>query len=236
MKSLLNCRSLIKVAVIMVVVAIVAVLNVATSLSNAQGQDNPATTGGGQLPPELEIISEQLGVTPVPKTGQTTFVLQGDDGDLQSGEEWPNPRFTDNGDETVTDNLTGLIWTKHANLFGVVPWSNALTSCNNLVGDGSISGGPIDGSIAGDWHLANRFELESLQHMGFFNPVVPDTLGTGKWNNGDPFNSVQSAYYGSSTTLDDFPTYAWLVCLKGGCVVVSSKDSVNFVWCVRGGQ
>ena len=46
----------------------------------------------------------------VPATGQTDSVAAGDDGDLQKGVPWPDPRFTDNGDGTVTDHLTGLIW------------------------------------------------------------------------------------------------------------------------------
>jgi hypothetical protein len=41
------------------------------------------------------------------KTGQTTSYRSGDDGDLEKGVTWPNPRFTDNSDGTVTDNLTG---------------------------------------------------------------------------------------------------------------------------------
>ncbi len=28
---------------------------------------------------------------------------------------WPDPSFTDRGDGTVKDNLTGLIWLKDAN-------------------------------------------------------------------------------------------------------------------------
>ena len=36
---------------------------------------------------------------------------------IQVGVPWPNPRFTDNGDGTVTDNLTGLIWLKNATPF-----------------------------------------------------------------------------------------------------------------------
>ena len=61
----------------------------------------------------------------VPKTGQTTCSDEsgvsrpctgtGEDGEHQKGVAWPNPRFTDNGDGTVTDNLTGLIWLKDAN-------------------------------------------------------------------------------------------------------------------------
>jgi len=55
---------------------------------------------------------------PVPKTGQTTSYATGDDGDLEKGVAWPDPRFMDNGNGTVTDNLTGLIWLKNANCFG----------------------------------------------------------------------------------------------------------------------
>jgi len=44
---------------------------------------------------------------PVPKTGQTTSYASGDDGDLELGTAWPSPRFTDHGNGTVTDNLTG---------------------------------------------------------------------------------------------------------------------------------
>ena len=38
--------------------------------------------------------------------------LFADDGLLRAGIEWPAPRFTDNGDGTVTDSLTGLMWLK----------------------------------------------------------------------------------------------------------------------------
>ena len=46
------------------------------------------------------------GPAPVEKTGQTTSYGIGDDGDLEKGIPWPNPRFTDNLNGTVTDNLT----------------------------------------------------------------------------------------------------------------------------------
>ena len=70
----------------------------------------------------------------VPKTGQTTSLCdQDDDGALQKGVPWPNPRFTVGADtNVVTDNLTGLMWARNANLFGVVNWGTAVTNCNNL--------------------------------------------------------------------------------------------------------
>jgi len=53
-------------------------------------------------------------VAPVPQTGQTTFYAMGDDGDIEAGEPWPAPRFTDLGNGTVVDHLTALIWLKNA--------------------------------------------------------------------------------------------------------------------------
>ncbi len=53
---------------------------------------------------------------PVAKTGQTDIdtTVPGEDGVLAKGVAWPSPRFTDNGDGTVTDNLTDLIWLRNA--------------------------------------------------------------------------------------------------------------------------
>jgi hypothetical protein len=45
---------------------------------------------------------------PVPQTGQTTSYAAGDDGAIQAGVPWPSPRFTDHGNGTVRDNLTGF--------------------------------------------------------------------------------------------------------------------------------
>ncbi len=65
-----------------------------------------------QVIPQLDkCCNTNLGV---PRTGQTISYAAGDDGDLQKEVAWPKPRFTDLGDGTVTDNLTGLIWTKNA--------------------------------------------------------------------------------------------------------------------------
>jgi hypothetical protein len=168
---------------------------------------------------------------PVPKTGQTESRATGDDGDLQKGVAWPDPRFTDNGDGTVTDNLTGLIWLQNANCFGVDSWSTALDDANAL---NSGECGLSDGSSEGDWRLPNVRELQSLLHYGVHDPAVPNTVGTGQWSEGDPFIGVQSDYYWSSTTFTT--TDAWRVYLGNGYVNGSYKPSDNCVWPVRGGQ
>jgi hypothetical protein len=164
------------------------------------------------------------GPAPVEKTHQTTSYATGDDGDHQSGVSFPSPRFTDNGDGTVTDNLTGLTWLKDANCFGARTWDLALSDCNGLA-DGSCS--LSDGSQAGDWRLPNYKELFSLVDAQNFNPALPS---------GHPFTNVQSAYYWSSTT-DSSGTYdAWAVYMVFGYVGVDNKGFPLYAWPVRGGH
>src|SRR5262245_21039547 len=50
-----------------------------------------------------------LPVTGLPATGQTTAYGTGTDGDVQAGDALS---YTDNGDGTITDNNTGLMWEK----------------------------------------------------------------------------------------------------------------------------
>ena len=73
-----------------------------------------------------------LSPAPVAKTGQTISYENYDDGYYQKGVEWPSPRFNDNGDGTITDNLTGLIWLKNAACFAIRTWFEALTDCHSL--------------------------------------------------------------------------------------------------------
>ena len=138
----------------------------------------------------------------VPKTGQTTSYGTGDDGELKIGVAWPNPRFTDNGDGTITDNLTGLIWLKNANCFGTRTWDQALSDCNGL-SNGSC--GLTDGSVDGDWRLPNVNELISLVDRGRLIPPLPF---------GHPFTNVRSDPYWSSTTAADSSFYAWYVDMR----------------------
>jgi len=160
----------------------------------------------------------------VPKTGQTTKYADGDDGDLQKGVAWPSPRFTDNGNGTVTDNLTGLIWLKNANCFGLKNWATALNDANTLA---SGACGLSDGSVAGDWRLPNVRELQSLIDYGRVIPALPS---------GHPFTGVQSADYWTSTSSAFYPPHAWRVGLYVGGVNVDAKTLTYYVWSVRGGQ
>jgi hypothetical protein len=145
----------------------------------------------------------------VPITGQTTSYLPGDDGSLQAGVSWPSPRFVDNGDGTISDSLTGLIWLKNANCFNVtLIWQTALDNGATL-SDGDC--GLTDGSIGGEWRMPNIRELDSLVHAGVVNPSVPNTLGSGKASNGNPFTNLQSNEYWSSTSNIESPALAFTI-------------------------
>jgi len=169
----------------------------------------------------------------VPKTGDTynDLCCTGEDGETQYGIEWVKApsigtpgaytiyswtgvRFTDNGDGTVTDNLTGLMWTQNANIWGTLDWNSAIDSCNSY-------------SLAGydDWRLPNINELHSLIDLTRSFPALPT---------GHPFAGVQAPYYWSSTTRDGLST-AWLVSMNMGSVYSTPKQFTLYVWPVRGG-
>jgi hypothetical protein len=169
----------------------------------------------------------------VVKTGQTTSSATGDDGDLETGATWPNPRFTDNSNGTVTDNLTNLIWLKNANCFGLRTWTDALSDANSLA-NGSCS--LTDSSSAGDWRLPNVNELQSLIAWQYSSPALSNAVGTAQWTEGNAFSGVQTYYYWSSTAHANNASYAWYVGLSSGYVGNYGKTNSNYVWPVRGGQ
>jgi hypothetical protein len=165
---------------------------------------------------------------PVPKTGQTTSFAVGDDGDLKKGVASPNLRFTDNKNGTVTDNLTGLIWTKNASAFSPTTWGEAITIANNLHA-GSIQG-LDDGSQAGDWRLPNIRELQSLVDYGRGGPAFPTP---------NPFTGVtwENRYWSSTSENASIPDLAWWLGFDLGFAGTDNKSNNTYlVWCVRGGK
>lgn len=159
----------------------------------------------------------------LPKTGQTLSSVTRDDGALQRGVAWPTPRFTNNTNGTITDNLTGLIWLSNANCFNTRDWATALTDANGLA-NGTC--GLTDGSIAGAWRLPNVVELESLLDISEAGPALPSP---------NPFSNVQTSRYWSSSTDAETNASAWYADMNSGAVGSNDKSGTYYVWPVRGG-
>jgi hypothetical protein len=143
----------------------------------------------------------------------------GQDGEILSGEPWPDPRFTVTGD-CVTDNLTGLMWAKNGNLpNGTRTWPGALDFAQGL-------------SLCGysDWRLPNVNELESLVHSGQSNSAT--------WLNAQGFTNVQSGSYWSSSAFSGAPytSFVWIVGMHGWVDGNYNGNNTTYVWPVRGGQ
>lgn len=193
-------------------------------------------------------------------TGQTTCYNEtgvviscsntAQDAEKQAGIAWPTPRFTDNANGTVTDNLTGLIWLKDADCRetvgrvdredGLLSWSASLQWSNALAAGWC---GLSDASVPGDWRLPNINELRSLIDYSRHDPPLPD---------GHPFTNVRSVWYWSSTSNPAFGAAAYTVGMSRGSIDVTLKraaapspagrlgadkrgGNLRGVWPVRGG-
>jgi len=121
--------------------------------------------------------------------------------------------YTDNGDGTVTDNVTGLMWqqavpaTKYA-------WADAVAYCPTL-------------TLAGqsDWRLPSIVELSSIMDLGQSSPTINPTY----------FPSTPSDYFWSaSPSLSLSSSGAWVVRFEDGCTGhYDVSGSYNNVRCVR---
>ena len=124
-------------------------------------------------------------------------------------------RFTDNGNGTVTDSITGLVWLKNASCFAEQSWSNALLLANSLA---SPNCGLSDGSTAGQWRLPNRNELQSLIDYTQFGPALPV---------GHPFTGIRSNYYWTSTT--SMPRTSYAVTVPPGSGIVTALEKTTSI-------
>ena len=132
--------------------------------------------------------------------------------------------YVDNGDGTVTDKATGLMWTKKA-VYGRMKWEKAVKYCSKL-------------KFAGysDWRLpavgrhGGEAELDSL----FRKEGIP--FGEWEGTGGTPFIGVEPSGYWSSTTFAHDANFAWYVNMSNGGAYFYNKSYYGYVWPVRGGS
>ncbi|MBF0240819.1 MAG: DUF1566 domain-containing protein, partial [SAR324 cluster bacterium] len=147
-----------------------------------------------------------------PDTGQTTSYTAtfGEDNDYTIRA----PSYTDNGNGTITDNITGLVWQKEDDN-NTYSWSSAGTYCDNL-----------ELGSQTDWRLPHVKELSTLVNAGTYSPSINTTY----------FPNTNSSNYWSSSADAGSTSYAWYVNFTSGHVGNNSKADSGYVRCVRGGQ
>ena len=192
----------------------VTVADALTVLRKAVGQAPSVNCG----PPSL-----------LPKTGQTTCydvagaavacASTGQDGQLQRGIA---RSFTDNGDGTITDNTTSLVWEKLSADGGIheyttyYAWADAFATKVTALNAAKFAGHD-------DWRVPNIVELESLRNFGATDPSVYSVFDSGCTSGCTTAtcSCTWSGYYWSSSTALSATDFAW---------------HVSFVRAVRGGR
>lgn len=137
------------------------------------------------------------------------------------GADWARAAYTDNGNGTVTDTVTGLMWQQQDDN-QTRNWEGAITYCEGL-------------SLAGftDWRLPDVMELASITDDS--NAPAIDSIAFPGTNSSNYFD-----YYWSSTSYASNSSFAWHVAFGTGRV--DKGDSINgnkansyYVRCVHNG-
>jgi hypothetical protein len=173
---------------------------------------------------QISMVWPVRGKSPVlPRTGQNVCFSStgarlecpgsGQDGELQMGTGWPEPRFDRHGQD-VLDRMTGLVWRESAGEeSGLVTWTEALQKVAMLREE-----------TGADWHLPNINELESLVDASQASPALP---------RGHSFAGSPEVLW-SSTSSGFEPDWAYALYLHKGAVGVGHKNAARFeVWAAR---
>ena len=150
------------------------------------------------------VLNVSRGILPKPGNGE----LDTD----ETGCSWPPTRFIDNGDNTVLDIFTGLMWTKDARKNGQFTRGVQMNYCEDLVFAGYD-----------DWRLPNVTELCSLANYAKSKVMV--------WLNSSatPFVNVNGNYW--SSTGGSAGGYIWDS--QGGYSTTLGHFEKFYVWPVR---
>ena len=123
----------------------------------------------------------------------------------------PTQQFIDNGDGTVTDITTWLMWSKE-NVGGKGNWEKSDKACREL-------------RLAGhkDWRMPARWELLTLVDDTRYKPAIDTGF----------FPDTENDWYWTGTEFKGDPSCAWVVGFDGGGADYNRRSSDAFVRAVR---
>lgn len=188
---------------------------------------------------------------------------------LFDGTQWvcadvnePQPRFVDNGDGTVTDNQTGLMWEKKTGTPGgailcldppdcpnphdvnnAYTWTNIFT-LGDTAPDGSLFTNFLQRINAALSTSTDGLTIKDVCFAGHCDwripnvaelKTIPNCGASGSCINPN-FGPSQASIYWSSTTDAAHSFLVWIVSLDGVGVTTFSKGSPIFARAVRGGR
>lgn len=152
------------------------------------------------------------------RTGQLVEYRYGDDGTYLKGADF---NYTDNGDGTVTDHVTGLMWARDGGGPGcangaMMNWNDAIDWAQNLAFAGYT-----------DWRLPNLRELQSIVDYSVIDPSL-DALYFP--------NTRHYPYLTSTTSSKDNGKAFYINFDNGRCGGTTYKHLPDFVRAVRSGR
>jgi hypothetical protein len=149
----------------------------------------------------------------------------GQDGETQSG---ATHSFVDNGDGTITDQVTGLMWEKHSSDGSIHDGTNTYSFADAVaVKIAALNAEPFAGHS--DWRLPNRNELATLINLGTLSPATYPDFNT----TCDPgctvteCNCTGTTIYWTSTSVHNTPDYGWYVHFSEGRFAEQQKVPGN---------
>ena len=154
----------------------------------------------------LMAIAAQAADAPAPaRLADTGIALRytktfGEDADYAGNA----PAFKDNGDGTVTDRLTGLVWQKADG--GEMTWEKAKDYAKAL-------------RLAGrkDWRLPTSMELFALTNQGMHGPAMDTSV----------FTRSEARYWWTNSPRADDASKVWLVNSGGGIGAHAKTETVS---------
>jgi len=208
---------------------------------NASAGASEAVAALDRLSAEIEAQGSEPRTASLPATGQTESYAPGDDGALRIGAPL---RFRDNGDGTVTDESTGLVWEKKGDDGGLHDKDRAFAW---EPGEGSLwewiaavnAEGAAGFAGKSDWRVPNRKELESIVDASRLNPALPAAFSSSCAPGCKPTICSCTAtllHYWTSTSVAAAPgEFAWSMLPSSGAVQAGArKTALGHVRAVRG--